>query len=140
MASNKQPTLDTHIRVLAHVGLLSGSTADKRGWNLVIPASVDAGVLSKQVNVCRRVIGSGTQAAFNVEFLNAGCATGTSAHAPIGQVVGNANSTVLTSPALAENGTVAWNFGSGARQRRNLHGHHRREPGRHRLRDRHPEP
>jgi hypothetical protein len=113
-ASNKVPTLSRTFVTAALSGNLSGSTADKRGWNLVIPASVDAGVLSKQVNVCRRVIGSGTQAAFNVEFLNAGCATGTSAHAPIGQVVGNANSTVLTSPALAENGTVAWNFGSGA--------------------------
>ena len=110
----KQPTLDRAFVASAMSGLLSGSTAAKLGWNLVVPASVDAGVLSKQVNVCRRNIGSGTQASFNVEFLNAGCATGTSVHTPIGQSVGANNSTVLASPALAENGTTAWNLGSGA--------------------------
>lgn len=113
-AANKVPTLSRTFVTSALSGNLSGSTADKRGWNLVVPASVDAGVLSKQVNVCRRVIGSGTQASFNVEFLNAGCGTGTAVHTPVGQTVGTANSTVIASPALAENGTLAWNLGSGA--------------------------
>lgn len=110
----KQPTLDSVFVSAALSGGLSGSTAAKLGWNLVVPASVDAGVLSKQVNVCRRNIGSGTQASFNAEFLNAGCGTGTAVYAPVGQTVGKDNSTVIASPALAESGTLAWNLGSGA--------------------------
>jgi hypothetical protein len=62
----KMPTLSRTFVSAALSGQLTGSTANKRGWNLVVPDSVDAGVLSKQVNVCRRNIGSGTQASFNV--------------------------------------------------------------------------
>lgn len=110
----KQPSLSRSFVAAALSGQLSGSTADKRGWNLVIPASVDSAVLTKQVNVCRRNIGSGTQAAANVEFLNNGCGTGSAAYAPVGQTVGSDNSTVVTSPALATTGTLAWNLGSGS--------------------------
>ncbi|HEX5682708.1 MAG TPA: hypothetical protein VFY73_01625 [Ideonella sp.] len=113
-APGNMPTLSRSFVSAALSGQLTGSTANKRGWNLVIPDSVDAGVLSKQVNVCRRVIGSGTQASFNVEFLNAGCGAGTAVYTPVGQTVGAKNSTVLASPALAENGTLAWNLGSGS--------------------------
>lgn len=110
----KMPTLSRAFVSAALSGELSGSTADKRGWNLVVPQSVDANVLNKQVNVCRRNIGSGTQASFNVEFLNAGCGAGSAVYTPVGQTVGASNSTPLTSPALAENGTLAWNLGSGS--------------------------
>ncbi len=110
----KQPSLSRTFVSSALSGKLSGSTAAKMGWNLVVDSSVDAGVLSKQVNVCRRNIGSGTQAAFNVEFLNAACGTGTAVYTPVGQTVGASNSTVIASPALAENGTLAWNLGSGS--------------------------
>lgn len=113
-APAKMPSLSRTFVTAALSGNLSGSSVDKRGWNLVVPVSVDAGVLSKQVNVCRRVIGSGTQASFNVEFLNAGCGAGTSTYAPVGQTVGANNSTPLASPALSENGTLAWNLGSGS--------------------------
>lgn len=47
----------------------------RRGWGLVIDSSVEPAVEQKAVNVCRRNIGSGTQASFNVYFQNAGCAT-----------------------------------------------------------------
>ncbi|WP_374569275.1 hypothetical protein [Ideonella sp.] len=110
----KMPTLSRTFVSAALSGQLTGSSADKRGWNLVVPTSVDAGVLGKQVNVCRRNIGSGTQASFNVEFLNAGCGAGTAVYAPVGQTVGTKNSTVLASPALAENGTLAWNLATGS--------------------------
>ncbi|HSI47454.1 MAG TPA: hypothetical protein VLA61_04265 [Ideonella sp.] len=113
-APNKMPTLSRTFVAAAMSGQLTGSTADKRGWNIVVPASVDAAVLGKQVNVCRRNIGSGTQASFNVELLNAGCGAGTSTYVPVGQTVGTDNSSVVASPALAETGTLAWNLGSGS--------------------------
>jgi hypothetical protein len=111
----KMPTLTRTFVAAALSGNLSGSTADKRGWNVVIPASVDGNILNKQVHVCRRVIGSGTQASFNVEFLNAGCGTGTSVHNPVGQTTGAANSTPQTpSTSPSETGTLWWNLGSGS--------------------------
>jgi len=110
----KQPNLSHTFVSSALSGKLSGSTTAKIGWNLVVDPSVDANVLNKQVNVCRRNIGSGTQAAFNVEFLNAGCGAGTAVYTPVGQTVGASNSTVTASPALAETGTLAWNLGSGS--------------------------
>ncbi|MBI5269812.1 MAG: hypothetical protein HY856_09070 [Burkholderiales bacterium] len=113
-APAKQPSLNSAFVAAALSGKLSGSTAAKLGWNAVIPASVDSAILSKQVNVCRRNIGSGTQASFNVEFLNAGCGAGTAVHTPVGQTVGTANSTAISSPALAETGTLAWNLASGS--------------------------
>lgn len=109
-----QPSLTRSFVSSAFSGKLSGSTTAKLGWNVVIPATVDSAVLSKQVNVCRRNIGSGTQASFNVELLNGGCATGAATYAPVGQVVGTANSTISASPAMAEVGTLAWTAASGA--------------------------
>lgn len=111
----KQPSLSHAFVAAALSSQISGSTTNRRGWNVVIPASVDAAIETKQVNICRRGIGSGTQAAANIEFLDAGCerqATGT--YALVGQVTGTTNSTPATSPALAEVGTLAWNLGSGS--------------------------
>lgn len=111
----KQPTLTRAFVSSALSGNLSGSTADKRGWNAAgITTAVDPAVLSKQVNVCRRNIGSGTQASFNIEFLNAGCGTGVATYEVVGQTTGAANSTNNTSPALAESGTLGWVNNSGS--------------------------
>lgn len=114
-AAAHMPSLPSTFVTAALSGNLSGSTADKRGWNIVVPASVDANVLNKQVHVCRRVIGSGTQASFNAEFLNGGCGTGTAAYNPVGQTTGANNSTPLTpTTSPSETGTLWWNLGSGA--------------------------
>lgn len=114
----KQPSLTSAFVSAALSGSLSGSTADKRGWNTAgITSAVDADVLSKQVNVCRRNIGSGTQAAFNAEFLNAGCDVAKSklsVYTPLGQTVGSNNSTTVASPALATLGTLGWVLNSGS--------------------------
>lgn len=114
-AADKQPSLPSTFVGSVLSGKATGSNTAKLGWNRVIPTSVDASVLTKQVNVCRRNVGSGTQASFNVQFLNAGCMTGTGTYTPVGQTVGSANSTNTTSPAIAEMGTLAWvnNSGSG---------------------------
>ncbi len=66
----------------ALTGQLLGNSSSKKGWNLLIPASVDADVLTKRINVCRRTPGSGTQAASNVYFANNPCASGSSVYAP----------------------------------------------------------
>lgn len=111
----KQPNLTRAFVSSALSGNLSGSTADKLGWNAAgITAAVDPAVLSKQVNVCRRNIGSGTQASFNIEFLNAGCGTGVAVYEPVGQTTGANNATNNASAPLAENGTLAWVNNSGS--------------------------
>lgn len=56
--------------------LLGSSAASKKGWNLLIPASVDSNINNKRINVCRRTPGSGTQAASNLYFANNPCGGG----------------------------------------------------------------
>ena len=53
--------------------LLGSSAASKKGWNLLIPATVDSNINNKRINVCRRTPGSGTQAASNLYFANNPC-------------------------------------------------------------------
>jgi hypothetical protein len=72
----KQPTLSSNFVAGALTGSVTGNNSSPKGWGLVIPAAVDSSVASKQVNVCRRANGSGTQAASNVFFLNNPCAGG----------------------------------------------------------------
>ncbi|MBT9493346.1 MAG: hypothetical protein IV107_13615 [Paucibacter sp.] len=70
----KQPSLPIPFVRGALTGQLLGNDATtKKGWNLVVPTSVDAAVNSKKINVCRRVAGSGTQAASNAYFANNPC-------------------------------------------------------------------
>lgn len=108
----KRPVLSTRFVASALSGHLSGSSADKRGWNLVVDALADPRAVDKQVNVCRRSIGAGIQAAAQLHFLNAGCVPpGTSAsHMPVGQTVGTLNSLPVPSPALQAMGTLAWHM------------------------------
>lgn len=71
----KQPSIPKAFVQGALTGGLLGSGSGKNGWNLLIPTSVDANVLTKRINVCRRNVGSGTQAASNMYFAYAGCST-----------------------------------------------------------------
>jgi hypothetical protein len=68
-----QPSIPKTFITGALSGQILGSTASKKGWNLLIPASVDSNINNKRVNVCRRTPGSGTQAASNVYFANQPC-------------------------------------------------------------------
>ena len=65
-------------------GLSGGNNATaKRGWNIVIPTSVDASSELRKLHVCRRAEGSGTQAASNAFFAYNPCNAGTGALAPL---------------------------------------------------------
>lgn len=61
----------------------NGASAPLKGWNLVVPASVDANSKFKTLNVCRRGKGSGTQAASNAFFAQNPCNTGAAALTPL---------------------------------------------------------
>ncbi|MFG6489829.1 hypothetical protein ACG04R_24345 [Roseateles sp. BYS78W] len=74
-----QPSIPKTFIAGALTGQLLGSSSNKKGWNLLIPASVDANVNSKRINVCRRTPGSGTQAASNLYFANNPCGGSTNA-------------------------------------------------------------
>ena len=69
----KQPSIPKTFIAGAVTGQMLGSSASKKGWNLLVPASVDSNINNKRVNVCRRTPGSGTQAASNLFFANAPC-------------------------------------------------------------------
>lgn len=70
----KQPSLPIPFVRGALTGqLLGNDPTTKKGWNLVVPTSVDAAIMSKKINVCRRAAGSGTQAASNAFFANNPC-------------------------------------------------------------------
>lgn len=88
-------------------GLAGGNTATgKRGWNIVIPASVDPQSETKTLNVCRRVEGSGTQAASNAFFAYNPCNAGSGALTPLGVAGSTGNSptfTVLNGTVVQEN-------------------------------------
>lgn len=82
----------------------------KKGWGMVIDtAAVDPDGHLKQINVCRRVNGSGTQAVSNIQFLGAPC-SGAGALGPVANVTPlaingggtSANGTTYTSAVLVE--------------------------------------
>ncbi|HEV6965110.1 hypothetical protein [Roseateles sp.] len=68
-----QPSIPKSFIAGALTGQLLGSSSNKKGWNLLIPASVDSNINNKRINVCRRTPGSGTQAASNLYFANNPC-------------------------------------------------------------------
>ncbi len=76
------PSLPSSFVTQALAGKVQGGSTTVPGWNAVIGAAVDPAVASKQVNVCRREVGSGTQAAAQLHFLNNPIAAGTGAIAP----------------------------------------------------------
>lgn len=77
-----QPSVPKSFISGALTGQLLGSAASKKGWNLLIPASVDSNINNKRINVCRRTPGSGTQAASNVYFANNPCGGATNQFSP----------------------------------------------------------
>ena len=68
------PSLSTEFVRAALTGGIVGNAAANRGWNLVVPAAPV--VAGKTINVCRRVEGSGTQAASNAFFALNPCQSG----------------------------------------------------------------
>lgn len=80
----KQPSIPNTFLVGALTGQLLGSSATtKKGWNLLIPASVDSNINNKRINVCRRTPGSGTQAASNLYFANNPCGGSANQYTPV---------------------------------------------------------
>ncbi|MBI3347314.1 MAG: hypothetical protein HY020_08905 [Burkholderiales bacterium] len=77
-----QPSIPKTFIAGALTGQILGSAASKKGWNLLIPSSVDSNINNKRVNVCRRTPGSGTQAASNVYFANNPCGGSTNQFTP----------------------------------------------------------
>jgi hypothetical protein len=109
-AAAKQPSLPAAFVRGALTGQISGSLSTKKGWNLLIPTAVEANVDLKQVNVCRRTNGSGTQAASNVYFAANPCA-GVAKYTPSPNTkIGTANGTV--SQVILANGRTGFFEGS----------------------------
>lgn len=78
-----QPSIPKTFIAGALTGQLLGSSAtSKKGWNLLVPASVDSNINNKRINVCRRTPGSGTQAASNLFFANNPCGGSANQYTP----------------------------------------------------------
>ncbi|MFG6442137.1 hypothetical protein [Roseateles sp. LKC17W] len=78
----KQPSLPKSFVAGALTSQLLGSSSTKKGWNLLIPATVDSNIDNKRINVCRRVPTSGTQAASNMFFANTPCGGAAGGYTP----------------------------------------------------------
>lgn len=97
-AEANRPSLPTSFISSAVLGKLSPGA--KKGWELVVngavvPGETAATVAARQINVCRRVNGSGTQAAANIMFAENPCSSG-------GQ---SSKVSTGTSPSIASVGT-----------------------------------
>ncbi|MBT9487471.1 MAG: hypothetical protein IV093_08160 [Rubrivivax sp.] len=112
----KIPSLpETWVRAALTGQLLGGApnATAKKGWNLVIPTTVDANVLTKTLNICRRTEGSGTQATSNTYFGNVGCSVRSGVQwNPLGVNGSSGNetttsATVTSAPVLVQEGTSA---------------------------------
>ncbi len=101
-ADAARPSLPRSFYAAAISGDISGSDATRPGWDAVIGTAVDANAGNKTVNVCRRVTGSGTQAASNAFFLNGACVKGSGALTPL-----------AAAGVVGEFGTLAVSEGSG---------------------------
>lgn len=102
----KQPSIPKSFVTGALTSQLLGSSSSKKGWNLLVPSTVDSNVDNKRVNVCRRTPGSGTQAASNLYFANNPCGGLASGYVP-------ATGTTSAVPSVLGNLTVRQNSGSG---------------------------
>ncbi len=92
------PSLPTEwVRSFLTAGGLSGNNtvAGKRGWNIVIPTTVDASSETRKLHICRRTEGSGTQATSNAFFAYNPCNVGGGALTPLG-VTGSAGGSAGT--------------------------------------------
>jgi hypothetical protein len=90
--------------------------AKRNGWNVVFEADTVGGqnVSQKQVNVCRRTVGSGTQASSNAYFLNLGYAPILTNYQVFGQTYNNAKTASLGANVgtIQDIGTKAVQLGS----------------------------
>ncbi|WP_457427870.1 hypothetical protein [Roseateles sp. P5_E7] len=102
-----QPSIPKTFIAGALTGQLLGSSSTKKGWNLLIPASVDSNINNKRINVCRRTPGSGTQAASNLYFANNPCGGATNQFTP---TAGTTNATLAVTGSL----TTLQNSSTGA--------------------------
>lgn len=110
----KQPSLPISFVRGILTGQISGSSTLKKGWNLVVPTSASDNTDSRQVNVCRRQKGSGTQAASNVFFADAPC--GSTAYPVSGGLpldTTNATQVNTAKTAIKKDGSVAVIEGKG---------------------------
>lgn len=103
----KQPSIPKSFIAGALTSQILGSAASKKGWNLLIPASVDSNINNKRVNVCRRTPGSGTQAASNLYFANNPCGGSLNQYNP---TAGSTTATLAVTGSL----TTKQNSSSGA--------------------------
>jgi hypothetical protein len=71
-----RPSLSTDFVSSVVLGKTSSTSTGKRGWGLVVSSTVDPTATTKQVNICRRAAGSGTQAAANIQFAGNPCSSG----------------------------------------------------------------
>lgn len=116
-AVSARPSLSASFVASVLSGQASGSSASKNGWNIVIPATVDPNAVDKQINVCRRVIGSGTQASSNIFFLNLPSQGAVDAgYIPFGQTFNATKKASIGANVgvIQQNGTRAVVLGSGS--------------------------
>ncbi len=117
---NEDPAKTPSVTATWVAAVFSGQAeggANARGWNVPMNdvASVDGDdPANKQVNVCRRTVGSGTQATSNTLFLNnpgAGAAVG---YLPFGQTLNAAKTASIGANVgtIQATGTKAVNLGS----------------------------
>jgi hypothetical protein len=107
-----RPTLRSTWVAAALQGQAEGG-AKKTGWNVVFTETSPGG---KQVNVCRRVVGSGTQAVSNTYFVSIDYEPLLTNYQVFGQTY-NQNKTASTGGnvrTIQENGTNAVQLGSGS--------------------------
>ena len=97
-AEANRPSLPTSFITSAVTSKLNGGNS-KKGWGLVVSESVDPDVHAKQINVCRRAIGSGTQAAAFIQF------SGSCTSAPLAQT-SNATALAVKGSGTSSNGTA----------------------------------
>lgn len=94
----------------ALIGSVVGGPSAARGWNRVISPAIDPLVIGKTINVCRRVEGSGTQAASTSFFALSPCQSGYNAALTVGGIA-----QLLAAPGAAGvNGTVGVRVSSSA--------------------------
>jgi hypothetical protein len=99
-AEANRPSLPSDFVTSAVSAKLNGGNS-KRGWGLVVSETVDPAVHLKQINVCRRANGSGTQAAAYMRFQDNPCTAG----AALGAVA-NTTALAVTGSGTSSNGTT----------------------------------
>jgi hypothetical protein len=101
-----RPSLPSDFITSAVSSKLNGG-GTKKGWGLVVSDTVDANVHAKQINICRRANGSGTQAAANIRFESNPCSSA-AALAP----TANGTALAVTGGGTSSSGTANGSTGA----------------------------